>query len=187
MSSVTVSFQPMSKKGALLTKENFAKKVTDMARKATFVAATEAHKYMAKRIRLPKSGKLKLKKGRQRLNERHLSQYGHKVSEMNITTKGKKHSMFVQNFHVPSAPGESPANDTGNLLNSITHVQYPDREGVVMSAVKVWADYGKWLEYGTKKMAERPFIRPTKDHITPIFKEYVVLKLRKMNKVGDVS
>jgi HK97 gp10 family phage protein len=89
--------------------------------------------------------------------------------------------------HRSSAPGEAPANDTGNLLSSISHVQNEDRNGVVSSIVKVKALYGKWLEYGTSKMAERPFVRPTKEYIEPIFKEYIISRLRKMNKDGTVA
>jgi len=174
MSSVTVSFQPMSAKGALLTKDNFAKKVADMTRKATFVAATESHKYMVKLIRSPKSGS--------RVGRRQGA-----TKTTNLKTGKVRYRKERTVFHIASAPGEPPANDTGNLIGSITHTQNEDRSGVVSSSVKVLAPYGKWLEYGTVKMAERPFIRPTKEHITPIFKEYVIMKLRKMNKEGTVS
>jgi HK97 gp10 family phage protein len=187
MSSVTVSFQPHSAKGALMIREHFANKVWMMTRQATFVAATKAHKRMALLIRMPKTGKMKLKKGFKLLNARHLSQYGHKVSEMNVTTKGAAHTMKVQNFHVPSAPGEPPANDTGNLVGTMTHVQNQDQNGVVSSSVKTYAPYGKWLEYGTRKMAARPFIRPTKAYIEPIFKEYIISRLRRMNKDGTIT
>lgn len=63
--------------------------------------------------------------------------------------------------HRASAPGEAPANDTGRLVNSITSrfnsvkggeafVYIPD------STVK----YAKWLEFGTHKIAPRPFFFP---------------------------
>lgn len=56
----------------------------------------------------------------------------------------------------PSAPGQPPGIDTGNLRNSIQVRPY-------MGAIwRVWVDaaYGKPLEYGTARMAARPFVRP---------------------------
>lgn len=55
--------------------------------------------------------------------------------------------------HQASAPGEAPANDTGNLLKS---VEYKAR-----STELVWgytAKYGRFLELGTRKMKKRPNI-----------------------------
>lgn len=56
----------------------------------------------------------------------------------------------------PSAPGEPPAVDTGTLANSI--------EGKMHVRGREWritgVEYGEFLEYGTPRMAARPFIRP---------------------------
>lgn len=57
----------------------------------------------------------------------------------------------------PSAPGTPPAIDTGMLTNSI--------DTVVIMRGKEWrvvvkADYGPYLEFGTPRMAARPFMRP---------------------------
>jgi HK97 gp10 family phage protein len=58
--------------------------------------------------------------------------------------------------HVPSKPGEPPKNDTGVLANNI--------ETVLVAPLKVEvssnAPYAAALEYGTSKMAERPYMRP---------------------------
>lgn len=59
--------------------------------------------------------------------------------------------------HYASAPGEPPASDTGNLVRSIT-TQY-DRS-TLTGKVIVTAAYGPYLEFGTAKMAPRPFLRP---------------------------
>lgn len=58
-------------------------------------------------------------------------------------------------MHKASAPGDPPATDTGTLANSIES----KREG--LSAV-VWTEkkYAKWLEFGTRKIAPRPFMAP---------------------------
>lgn len=55
----------------------------------------------------------------------------------------------------PSPPGEPPGIDTGNLKNSIT--AEPDgRSWVVYTQV----EYAIHLEYGTVRMAARPFFLP---------------------------
>jgi HK97 gp10 family phage protein len=58
--------------------------------------------------------------------------------------------------HVPSAPGDPPNRDTGLLDNSIETVQVAPLKVEVTSN----APYSRALEFGTSKMAERPFMRP---------------------------
>lgn len=61
--------------------------------------------------------------------------------------------------HQASAPGEPPATDTGELIAS-------GRAGaelngdVVQGVVEYRAPYAVHLEYGTRKMAARPFLNP---------------------------
>lgn len=58
--------------------------------------------------------------------------------------------------HIPSLPGEAPNNDTGFLRSNIeTEIGGP---GVV--TVTSYAPYSASLEYGTSRMAARPFMRP---------------------------
>jgi HK97 gp10 family phage protein len=59
--------------------------------------------------------------------------------------------------HVPSRPGEPPNADTRQLDTSIVTV--PDRKAMTVRIV-VGAPYGPYLEFGTSKMAARPFARP---------------------------
>ncbi len=58
--------------------------------------------------------------------------------------------------HVPSLPGQPPHQDTGVLANNI--------ETVLVAALKAEvssnAPYAAALEYGTSRMAERPYMRP---------------------------
>lgn len=62
----------------------------------------------------------------------------------------------------PSAPGQPPAIDTGTLTNSIdTVVIMRGREWRVV----VKAEYGRGLEFGTPRIAARPFMRPAAVHI----------------------
>ena len=59
----------------------------------------------------------------------------------------------------PSAPGEPPAVVTGMLDASIEVV--PTGSGAKPTQeLRVQAWYASYLEYGTKNMAARPFIRP---------------------------
>lgn len=68
--------------------------------------------------------------------------------------------------HQASAPGEKPANDTGNLAKSITTSFDPAN---LTGTINVGAEYGARLEYGfvgqdsagrTIDQAPRPFARP---------------------------
>lgn len=58
--------------------------------------------------------------------------------------------------HVASAPGESPAVDTGNLKNSL----FEEKTGQTSAIAGVGAEYGIHLEFGTTHIAPRPFMRP---------------------------
>lgn len=58
--------------------------------------------------------------------------------------------------HVPSRPGEPPNYDTGVLANNIETVQVAPLKVEVSSN----APYAAALEFGTSKMAERPYLRP---------------------------
>ena len=60
--------------------------------------------------------------------------------------------------HTASAPGEAPANMTGNLVRSIRVEHFP---GSGTARVAVAASYARELEFGTKKIAPRPFLRPS--------------------------
>lgn len=81
--------------------------------------------------------------------------------------------------HRASAPGEAPASDTGTLVRSIiSEVQRAALE-VIISAGTV---YAKMLEYGTRKMAARPFMLPALDKIrdkaADILAKYIRSKLK---------
>ena len=62
--------------------------------------------------------------------------------------------------HVPSAPGQPPNNNTGGLAGGIVDETYPLE---LRAEVRAETEYSAPLEYGTSKMAERPFMRPARD------------------------
>lgn len=61
--------------------------------------------------------------------------------------------------HVPSKPGEPPNQNTGRLGDNIETVQ----KGTLLVEVSSNAPYSIPLEFGTSKMAARPFMRPARD------------------------
>ena len=62
--------------------------------------------------------------------------------------------------HRASAAGEPPASDTGFLVNNILLKFDSDRTAV---SVESRANYSSFLEFGTSKLAERPFLKPALD------------------------
>lgn len=61
--------------------------------------------------------------------------------------------------HVPSAPGQPPNYDSGVLANNIETTQPAPLRVQVSSN----APYSAPLEFGTSRMAARPFMRPARD------------------------
>lgn len=56
-----------------------------------------------------------------------------------------------------SSPGEPPMFQTGGLINSIQHKL---AKSVLAVLIGPSVDYGEWLEFGTRFMKARPFMRP---------------------------
>ena len=59
----------------------------------------------------------------------------------------------------PSPPGGPPGVDTGRLRTSITH-EVEETINEIVGRVGTNLDYAIFLEYGTSRMAARPFLRP---------------------------
>ena len=58
--------------------------------------------------------------------------------------------------HQASAPGEAPARDTGNLAGRI---QQDIDEAALEARISAQPPYAEALEFGTRKMEARPFMR----------------------------
>lgn len=61
--------------------------------------------------------------------------------------------------HVPSAPGEPPNNDSSVLADNIETIRGSE-PGTIKYTVSSNAPYAAFLEFGTSKMAARPYMRP---------------------------
>lgn len=65
--------------------------------------------------------------------------------------------------HTSSAPGESPATDTGRLASATSFKM----KGKFSAEVENSVIYGKWLEFGTQKIAPRPAWVPAVEWAAP--------------------
>lgn len=77
--------------------------------------------------------------------------------------------------HIPSAPGEPPNRDTGNLDQNVKAF----KTGELTSEVASEAPYSAALEFGTSKMAERPFMRPGAKKVRPKMRKLVAAAVKK--------
>ena len=82
--------------------------------------------------------------------------------------------------HIPSKPGEPPNQNTGVLAGNIETTQ----TAPLVVEVSSNAPYSAPLEFGTSKMAARPFMRPARDKKR---KEVVALVQQAMNHVVKSS
>lgn len=69
---------------------------------------------------------------------------------------GPANGAIRRNGSRASAPGQPPMSDTGRLASSIEF----DQIGPLTATVGSRLAYAVYLEYGTRKMAARPFFRP---------------------------
>lgn len=77
---------------------------------------------------------------------------------------GAKHGLMY-GTHQASAKYEPPAIITGKLKNSIR----ARRAGQFTVDVGPSADYGIYLEFGTRNMAPRPFMKPAAKFVMPLY------------------
>lgn len=85
---------------------------------------------------------------------------------MSLPKSGRAYRRGRQAIHIASAPGEAPAIDTGNLMGSINFgMQSP-----TMAEVTVNAEYAAYLEFGTIRMAARPYVEPSLEKVRDQFR-----------------
>ena len=86
--------------------------------------------------------------------------------ELEVLSKGGSGKKYKRLPNRSSAPGETPAPQSGNLTqdrNDETLIEVKR----VTSRLKSNVKYAGWLEDGTKKMAKRPFVNPIKKKAEP--------------------
>lgn len=88
--------------------------------------------------------------------------------------------------HHPSMPGNPPAVDTGNLKNTIRYDVYKNEKEVygVVGTTQKDPDYGNYLEFGTSKMAPRPWLKPAMQKNND-FIHYSIAKAIKNTLAGE--
>ena len=83
--------------------------------------------------------------------------------ELEVLSKGGSGRKYKRLPNRSSAPGETPAPQSGHLRQDWDDETLIEGSRVT-SRIKIKSNvkYAKWLEGGTKKMASRPFIDPIK-------------------------
>ena len=79
----------------------------------------------------------------------------------NIYTRGTK-------THQASSAGQAPATDSGDLVAHIKSIIKPDE-----AYVGTDLEYGFFLEFGTMKISERPWLRPAREKNIPLFQRRI--------------
>jgi HK97 gp10 family phage protein len=71
--------------------------------------------------------------------------------------------------HIASAPGQAPAIMTGKLINAIE--AEPVGDGTKTWVVKAGTEYAGYLEFGTRDMQPRPFMRPSAEYVRTLIEK----------------
>ena len=81
--------------------------------------------------------------------------------------------------HTASAPGEPPATDMGALANSFVTRKGGKGKDWAEAETGPTVEYGAALEYGTSRMAPRPYMRPGLDNNGPAIVKAIEDELRR--------
>lgn len=80
--------------------------------------------------------------------------------------------------HVPSAAGESPNRDTGALQAGFKVVQ----TGPLSAEFRAETPYSAPLEFGSSRVAARPFARPARDKKRREIEERMASQINRLNR-----
>ena len=85
------------------------------------------------------------------------------------------HTYNKKILHYPSLPNNPPAVDTGTLRRSITFDVGTDESKVTGRIGSTILDppYGAYLEFGTSRMIQRPWLRPALERNREVIKENI--------------
>lgn len=82
--------------------------------------------------------------------------------------------------HIRSRPGEPPNNEFGTLESHIED----RRTGPTTAEVTSNADHANPLEFGTSRMAARPYMRPARDKMVPKIERDFADAIQKLKKAA---
>lgn len=94
-----------------------------------------------------------------------------------IVQKNMPKSGRIYGSHQASAPGESPATNSGNLYGSISKLVVNSLEHKIGTAV----EYAAFLEHGTSRVAARPLFEPVAAAALPTLEGMLKAELKKAN------
>lgn len=102
-------------------------------------------------------------------------------AKKSITAGGKTGRIYQRRTvtHQASAPGEAPASDTGRLVNSINSYLNGSKLESFVVAGRGLVKYAAMLEFGTRKMAARPFMFPALEKSKDWIRERLAAAVRK--------
>ena len=86
------------------------------------------------------------------------------VKDVGTMTVQQLRQDLATNYPPASSPGEPPHRRTGNLQNGVEASYSESGLKVEISSLRAGGDelIPLWLEFGTSKMAARPYMRPSK-------------------------
>lgn len=85
------------------------------------------------------------------------------------------HTYNKKILHYPSLPNNPPAVDSGTLKRSITFNVETDESKVTGRVGSTILDppYGAYLEFGTSRMIQRPWLKPALERNREVIKEHI--------------
>ena len=85
------------------------------------------------------------------------------------------HTYNKKILHYPSLPNNPPAVDTGTLRRSITFdvETYESKVTGRVGSTILDPPYGAYLEFGTSRMIQRPWLRPALERNREVIKEHI--------------
>jgi HK97 gp10 family phage protein len=98
-------------------------------------------------------------------------------SEKNRDSKGRFLKKLKYNVN-PSRPGDPPHKQTGELQRSIQREVSASEQKARVGTNLNDPPYPRWLEFGTRKMAARPWLRRSLDEMRGQIKAIFVRKFR---------
>lgn len=85
------------------------------------------------------------------------------------------HTYNKKELHYPSLPNNPPAVDSGDLRRSITFTVETEENKVIgrVGSTKNDPPYGAYLEFGTSRMIQRPWLKPALERNREVIKEHI--------------